>query len=748
MEKTEIKIQSGLTPKAFIIATIGEILILFMGAGNGIFYGHYFDGVTISAVNTWKYTHLMHWVGVTPLVAFSCVTLLVLITATLNFITKKSVLSKQEMTVIATSLFFGIWWYDLYGNVFMNITGIPGAILGQPAAVLPMLKASLPPILKPDISDDVWKRFMLSPLYAPDRITTPPWGPMLPMMLWLATMMSFWCFIFVFSVVLLRYVWFTVEYLVSPPADIIASLIDYSQPVVETSGSSSRVSVAFFKNKYFIIPFILCFVWSFLSYAFNQFNGLYTWYTTGDPTKAQQTATLNMGGFGPLKLQLWPNFELTQLALLPWVSILINLAPHWIAWGLLLPLSVLGNTFASWVAVDVVWPLIMVAAGLWPTFVPGQGEGTVYGLRRDPPTGDSIYALYWGLLIGLALYPIVVHWRSMAPIFKSIFKKEPKDFDPDQPMAYRWVWIGLIACSLIWIVLIYQLGPIPLHALITWLVMMILIGLGSARMVAETGGLWGWAHDRIYVSTPQFAGVFMETQWFKITGPQAVVNGVPTPEAVATSHLIGSASLRGAIVSDGLSTAPLAAFTIRAGDLTHTSKKSIFMILIWSILISFFVGGFIFWWQQGVFSPPIMPAGYSGSWNAIVGATWRLIWERASSANYGYLNEVKNPGPSYALILGGLLFAILIPIAKAHIPKLAFINVAAITLGVWVGDHLWASFLVALIIKLIAIKVAGFTVYEQKIRPIAMGIFAGVMFGVFFNAIGQTWLSTIAGRMY
>jgi len=745
--KTEVETRSGLTARAFIIATIGEILILTVGVANGHYIGLYFDGITITAENVWKYTHFYHWVGVTPLVCFSFVAVFALVMALLNRVAGRSLLSGQEMVVVATAWFFGLWFYDLYCNGFQNILTIPGSILGQPEEILPDLKASLPPILSPPISDDTWQRFLLTAYFVPDRITVPPWGALLPMSMWFAAMMSFWCFIFVFSVFLVRYVWFTVEYLTSPPADIISSLVDYSQPLVRQAGSG-KSSIPFFENKYFFAPFIVCAIWTFLAYGLSNWNGVITWYTTGDGVLASQVANLNQGGIkiGEVGIQLWPNFDVTRLALVPWVGFMINLAPHWIAWGLLLPVRVLGNTVAGSIAVFIIWPAIMAAAGLWPEFAPGQGEGAAYGLRRDPPTGDSIYALYWGLLIGLAIYPLILNWRRIAPIFKGLYQKEPESFDREKPFAYRWIWIALIASSVVWIVLIYQLGPIPLPALITWLIMMVLMAMGSARMVAEAGGLWGWAFNRIYTSTPQFAGVFMDTQWFQVTGPQAGVP--PSAAAVATSHLISNASLRGGIVGPGVHTAPLSAFTLRAGELQKTSRKSMFTIQIWGVLISFFVGVIIFWWQVGAVAVAAGPAGYAGGWNAVVGATYRLIWERASTGAHGYVNSMANPGPSYGLLIGGLLFAVAVPMLQARVPSLAFISVASIALAVFAGDHIWVPFLVALIIKFIAIRVGGFALYNDKIRPIALGIFAGVMLGVFINALGQSWLSWIGGRMY
>jgi len=745
---SEKKIISGLTLKSFIIATIGELIFLFFGVLNGYNHGLYFDGVTISPVNTWRYTTMHHW-EITPcLISYGIIAFLALIVASLNSITKRSVLSRQEMAVIITAWTISVFPWDIYSRPYHGVLPLEGAILTQAEEILPALKASIPPLFKPGLSEDFWKRFLLSPYYAPDRIREVPWGAVAPMTVWLVAEVSFWTFIFLFSLFLARYIWLTVEYLISPPADYIMSMIDYSQPII--AREREKASIAFFKNKYFIIPFMVFFIYAFMCYGYHMWHGLIIWYTTGDALAAQYAINLNMGGIaiGALRVQLWPNWDFTRLAILPWVPLLVNLAPHYIAWALLVPTKVIANVIVATFAIWWIWPLIFVSSGVWPNMPPGSTQLTVHWNRTLGyfPTLDAIYLLQWGLWTGLALSPLIVNWRRFAPIFKSLYQKEPEDFDTEKPYPYRYIWIGLIVSAVVWLGLINIMAPIPIYSLIIWMICSILLVMGAARMVAETGGLWGYAFSRLGHGQNYAMGSFV-ARWTGIVPAP----GEPEMWRVAATNLM-FAGAHSSMSAFPYAYTPLATINLQAASLTNTSMKSMLKTLIYGLVLALSVGAIIFWWFATQRAFAVDPQGSNASmWDGVSGGIWRTTYESAKTGTHPWNiapGVYTNPTNSYALLLGGLLFAIIIPILQARLPILANVSVASITLAAWEGDHLLFAFIVALIIKLIAMRVGGYTLYNEKIKPIALGTMAGVVLSAFIGAIAQVLVSPATGIMF
>lgn len=744
----ETEIKSGLTLKAFIIATILEVIVLFGGETHGYLVG--WTNYTLNVIDPYLAmtgSMIDSWGIGGPLNCLGIVVLLALVVGAINHFTKRSVLSRQEMAVIVAAMFIAMFPWDLYTNPWMNTVTLEGAVYGQPAELLGELQRTIPDVFKPGLTEDFWRRFLLTPYLAPDRITTVPWGAVLPMTLWVATNVMWWCFVFLFSVFLVRYIWFTVEYLESPPSEIIAFLVDSSQPAVEHT-SSERVSVPFFKNKYFLVPLILVGIWAFACFGMHSWEALIVYLTTGNGDVANALRSSLSGGIqiGTTKIRLWPAFDLTPLAILPWVSFFVILAPQYIAWGLLLPVRILVNVIVASLALWWIYPIIMTSAGIWEAMPSGASGNSAYWNRIMGlhPTHDSMYALMWGCYAGLALVPVILHWRRFAPIFKSLYQKEPEGFDPEKPYSYRIIWIGLIVSAVAWLAMTSMLG-VPLHTLILYLIMMTLITVGAARMVVEVGGfIAGWAFHRLGHDLQMFAGSWV-SRWSGLT-PQP---GVPSKGAVAGAYLMYTGA-HGSLTALGIGNTPQQAINIQASTKLRTRLSSVLHIQLWSTILAFFVGGIMFWWYVASRSDPAFPErDMSGWWSAVSGSIWRWTYEGAQSGTHPWvISDVvtNDPGPSMALALGGFVFIIIVPLLARAIPILSAISVAAVTFSVSMGDHMIIPFIVALIIKYVAIRVGGYALYSEKIRPVALGMFCGVALASIIGGIGQYWASWYLGR--
>jgi hypothetical protein len=61
------------------------------------------------------------------------------------------------------------------------------------------------------------------------------------------------------------------------------------------------------------------------------------------------------------------------------------------------------------------------------------------------------------------------------------------------------------------------------------------------------------------------------------------------------------------------------------------------------------------------------------------------------------------------------------------------LSIGGIVLGTMAGFWIWAPFLVGFIVKYIILRVGGVKMYEEKLKPIALGILLGHIIPIFIN---------------
>jgi hypothetical protein len=311
-------------------------------------------------------------------------------------------------------------------------------------------------------------------------------------------------------------------------------------------------------------------------------------------------------------------------------------------------------------------------------------------------------------------------------IIRSIYQKEPADFDPDKPFSYRNIWIGLIASGVIYMLLLYSQAPsIPLHQMIGWMVVTILVVLGGTRVAVETGGYWGRVTERAERDVVTYSG------YWSLVGTGAI----PQPTPTADQWLFTWTSVGGFSTNQMPRIANnLAGIQLQSARETNTTTKSMVTFLLVGAAIAIIYSGFQFWYFMGnrhitqeMVNIGWDPSGWFSGWAR---DEFRNQYRLTAGAELGGAFNIKifqNSGNALAMLFGSLIFAIAIPLIQVWIPSLHFINIAGIAFGVW-NIHVLFPWIIALIAKLIVIRVYGNVVYVNKVKPLAMGLFAGVVF--------------------
>ncbi len=274
-----------------------------------------------------------------------------------------------------------------------------------------------------------------------------------------------------FGSLLLRRLYTRVEYLPMPFSNVMSSFTEMTQPASKTVG--------LLKDKVFLIAFALSFIQGFVSNYYFPWSAVFTGTPSG-----------RLGDF-------YPAWDLTPQALLPWTGIFISLAPWEIGWALLLPVNVLGTALITWLGVHVIFPFVYMGQywGPYNASTMGNSNSAIRLIGFDWRLGDlgfSLVAIMMGMLMAALIVPIIINWRQMAPIFKSLLGSEPSnDFDPDKPLSYRLTWWLTIGFFLLWYGVGVGLLQAKPDALLLFLVLISIQFFGIGRVLSETGGWYG-----------------------------------------------------------------------------------------------------------------------------------------------------------------------------------------------------------------------------------------------------------------
>jgi hypothetical protein len=687
MTRPSIEYTSGITKKSLVIGLIASVFIVVT---------QYARGSAIIATPA----HYDWWfMGFQPLLSMATVFTFMLLFAFINYGANvgwwRIRFSRQEASIIAILMFssmFGTnqgnyqwFWRELFRE------GLWTAL--QPLDKQPAYWSAFPTngVLGP-LTPEAYAQLTVAA-----RTLFTNYAPFIPMItagiLWYLTLIL----ALVFGSLLLRRLYIEIEYLPMPISSITSDVIE----LVERTSSKTL-----FLPRSFLVSFLPLFIIYFVLYDLPLIHTL----ITGAPSTLPWT-----------DIKFEPAWDLTRYAILPWSGLAISLMPFEIGWSMLLPISLLLTVVITWFALYVIFPFIY-SARYWPPTTPGSVVNIsqlIYASQfwAYDAQGFSRPAILAGMVIGLAIAPLILHWNHIAPILKSIIREPSKEFDPLKPVSYRTAFMLTILFFILWLVvatILYQIQFIPA---LVFIIIASLLCFGSGRLLAETGGFYGQLEPGI---------TWMSMSWPGIPGAIAMkwfADIKPNISSYMTMYMLNYAP--GTTVNMGDRPVGNTLISYHIGRQTATESRGILLVIIAGVIISVVGTVFVHFFNEAwSLKLPKLRGGYI---NTIVQNCERGIFHAFYSQFTGH------PIQMLAQIVIGFAVILVLAFLATRIGFLRGLSIGGIVLGTMVGFWIWAPFLVGFIVKYIVLRVGGVKMYEEKLKPIALGILLGHIIPIFIN---------------
>ena len=710
--------------KTFIV---GIILVATVGLLSGISYNvvnlPWWFGSTYGRAPTGSpYMYLWH----RTFVAMNIAVFTLFIVTLINM--AKPIFKKQEIAVIFIMILLagfmssatGYEYCEHLSFFFTYGMGCYSPTRKPPEEDLAKIQTYLADIMGLGKDADYWEMVM-STWWSPMR-----WDYVMPMIVWGGFLLSMLCLVGVFIALTLRRLYVDVEALTFPFAALSNEMINTSQP--------ADGKLRFF-NKYFLIGFLIQFLWIII--------GTVPWDIWQYIAYGEQTPWgTGVGRFGDI--HIFPVYDATQLAILPWVCLNIFLDPWLIGWGVLLPMDVIVGVLIGWFVFLVMVPIAWTAMGNWEPMSSGTfGYSPYYRTFWTVPTGGTpnLTWIIFGMIIALAVLPIVRNLSTMGPIFAAITGKEPpEDVDPDRPLPYKIVMWGFIGSMILYVAAASVANAMPQYTLL-WVLLTAFLLFGGFRLVAETGGYMGWSNIHPFPTA---------------TGPQWVTTIIL---AVMGSGIAGIEPTRAtlmtyAFISYGLGTTfyytahgagYMTLESFKLAKLSGVRLKDLWWVAIVTLVLTMFMSGVSAYLWNFVFPQDKF---YGAVYPWLGAGLFFNIYQKNIATGIPYwmdrgpvLNLTQNPGPTDAAIkiIVGAALIVSLTLLRERYPVLR-ISAAGLALGALAGAKFWAAFIVALLIKYVTLRVGGVRLYEEKVKPVMVGFLYG-----FFLAFVIHWIIYVPG---
>ena len=652
------------------------------------------------------------------------ITLVLVIIAIINQIARRNVFSAGEAAVITTLASLSILlkmasWSTGYVTLFGVNAG--AYIAGDPVEKIWPLSS---PLLGP--MDKKYIDAMLLPGAAVN------WGYWIGPIGWVILYSLSWVITFGFLGLLFHRLWLDVERVPFPSAEFHVSLIKMTQ--IEGDGGEKSGKIGFFRNKFFLMGFILCFLWWFIAYG--KFIYVPGWPGWSDP----RSLGLFPGVWAPGTLpwegapQIDPakDFSRVGAGLIPlslglyYVGLYINLGPWEIAWGFLNSIpNILGLVVGTLILV-ILMPPIMTRLGFYglqssQSFFDMEWQMAFYrGVAFVGTERNNLWGTFFmfGAVSALIIYPMIRNRSQVAAIVKTLWSKPSPELEAESPLPYRVIWLGFLGGA-VGMILSMAAINIPLQGFILWALAYGWIFLCISKMLIETGGGYGdalidgrWPQWMVWplaismmitvmlglnqaVNSANFMwfvffpfGIEMFAHWkqyWMYRSPQTFLHNVK----VATENKV---------------------------DVKKLMKWSLIVVVV-----AFVISPFI----DVIFAHLINMQRTAV--NAFNGRTMNRQYTELVRKGVGfqsYMLPQDAPLKNFSFILLGLAITCALYFIRARFPKF-MIGAAGFVLSMFVGPAVWSSWLVALVIKYLVIKIGGMKLYNEKAQPFFIGCLAG-----------------------
>ena len=681
----------GITPRAIIFGLISMVLAVTLIEYTW-FASPYPDKSAWPFVLVWRGPPMAAEEGFITRNFYFTIILCMLYPIILNlFLPKKLKLNGWELAFVAAMM--------------TPVIGVAGYSDGGFIAVrtITMLRAGLAAA----VTRDYVMRYA-SPLFGPKNIdllnpiitggSTVPWSEwLLPLTWWLLFYVSFFS-ILLFIGVVLRRLWVDIESLPFPLVAPVSIIIH------QASADKPSNIPSIFKSPYFWAGFIIAFVLFFL-----------------------QGARLLFPGFPVFT----PSIDLTPLAITTGVY-LFAVNPLAIGLGVFLPSPVLLTASITYILLFMILPSILwVPIGWLAPLPPGRNCWWTWNrfigkfeFTEGTPLRGGYMSFAWGLIIGLALYPLVTNWQYFKRIFQGLLWKRVEG-EEREPLPYRIAWLGIIISVLIYLATL-ALVNIPVHYGLLQLIVVIPFWVGLMRYTAEAGFgvnvLGGWSE---WSSIPyQFL-----LPW---TGMDKVADVAAPWMATTFMHTNtcwggGGNMYTNAFSLDGY----------KLASLHGASNKGMFIVQYIAVILSLIVGIPLMLWLYYTF----------GATPSRTGVMNELAWYFSyRPVVEGVLhNPVWTPNANMiANTIFGFIFPFILYYLKRYVGGVFNYASAAGILIALNAPNVWLSFLIVIIAKFALNRIGGTPLENKILIPFGMGIFLAGCLWAPLN-LGLNWLFAMMG---
>jgi hypothetical protein len=372
---------------------------------------------------------------------------------------------------------------------------------------------------------------------------------------------------------------------------------------------------------------------------------------------------------------------------------------------LLFPLDILLTGIIFHVICYIIWPIVQVSTGLAKP-QPGAGEWGAYGIVNSSDIFVPEAFLDIGAYIGIGLLAL---WIARKPLIESL-KHAIKGTDGEKPFSYRTIWTLIVITALILIGFLVSSGADVLSAFVT----IVLLGFGILILARVRGEVWpgysnAWA-------CYQGEGLHLLNPAFVVQLVSGVKSGVPVSADVARAVYVTSGFLS-ATTYYGIWTPAIASLeSMKLAQETNTDPKDTVIVAIpIAIVVTFLTYLFL-----------SMNVTQFGARTFL--SDWWTLGQFDRIGNLYAVTALRSgmPQPTTARTASAILGAIVavgLGLARMTIPNFPLNPLGMILFSV--SFYGFSYGLLAYVIKLLALKIAGAKVWEEKGLPIAMGLFLG-----------------------
>jgi len=638
MAQTESDGSKGVTFRAVLTALVLVVIVALAG-----FY-----------VSLLHFTANSFGSGVPASAPFTVLFLLTALSST-GLLRKHLGLSRKELLVIYATVLMGA------PLVSQSILGwmLPHSIIQQyMARAIPDWETSLLPLIPTwftPTDPDVVESFFVGR-------SAVPWSSW-----WLP--LGAWCSFLVALVgasvcltVLVRRQWVTNERLSFPLAQIPL------EAVLEANGGTGR-GAARLPRKWMFWAGLL------ISFGIGFFNSLAEWIPAlpqiplGPVTLMQWQKVGALAGIGDFDLVLWP---------------------YLVAIAYIIPKELSFSCWFFW-WFRVALTVIAIAAGATPR-------------RPDDWYGSAFPAPYWqgvGALLALALWTAWTARRHLVGAAKIACSRSPGTADADEPLSYRWAFVGL-ALSFAWLVYFCCLAgsrPIVGALLIGFILVFYLMW---ARLRAETG--LGFLSFPLNVND-----LMLEPLGSALLRPREVVMIL----SARWSYFPGYGQSPEVFCGNALE-------SMKIADAAHIRQRPLLALMGAGFLVALVFGVYVM--MTGIYH-----YGFHAGLKAGTSQNWWLDQQlRADGARI--FNNLNNPTPfdpgATVAIVGGGAFAVFLGAMRLRFWWWPFHPMGYLAANTWGMKWDWMPFFVGWLAKTIVIRYGGLRLYRATV-PLAIGLIGG-----------------------